>query len=129
MKLIPPYKTVLLTTIVLFFTLKINAQKKPVTSANTKLEKVLQERKRLLKGGYIKSYYTIQVFSGDIKNAKKVLSECKNEFEDASQIFYETPNYKVQIGKYRNRLDADRALTNIQEKYPSAFVFEPKAKK
>jgi len=108
----------------------MNAQQEvSITTTDSKLEEVLQERKRLIKGGYIKNYHTIQVFSGDITNAQKVLAVCKTEFPDRSQIFYETPNYKVQIGKYRNRLDADRALLKISEKYPNAFVFKPKEKK
>ncbi len=120
------YKITLTLVLFLFFSLQMNAQE---STTNIKLKKVLQERKQLLNKGYIKNYYTIQVFSGDITNAQKVLAICKAEFTDRSQIFYETPNYKVQIGKYRNRLDADRALERITEKYPSAFVFKPKEKK
>jgi len=123
------YKTIILFTALCLFSVKMNAQEVYKTTVNSKLEKVLQERKRLLKNGYIKNYYTIQVFSGDIKNAQRALAISKTEFSDRSQIFYETPNYKVQIGKYRNRLDADRALVNITTKYPNAFVFEPKEKK
>jgi len=123
------YKTTAFLALFCMFALSVNAQEQAATKTTVQLERVLKERKRLLDNGYIKNYYSIQVFSGDITNAKKVLSECKVDFEDRSEIIYETPNYKVQIGKYRTRLDADRAFQKISEKYPSAFVFEPKGKK
>ncbi len=108
------------------FSFSVTAQE---TSQNEKIQRVLKERKRLINNGNIKNYFVIQVFSGDIANAKKVLSVCRTQFSDYSQIFYETPNYKVQVGKYRNRLDADSALHIISKNYPSAFVFKPKEKK
>ena len=120
-------KISLLITGFLVFTTAASAQetnKKSVT--DIKINRVLKEKKRLLKNGNIKNYHTIQVFSGNIEGAQKVLANCKVEFEDKSQIIYETPNYKVHIGTYRNQLDADRALIKIAEVYEYAFTFEPK---
>lgn len=117
--------------IALLFHLNSVAQEATVTiEQDEKLETIMKERKRLLKKGELRTHYTIQVFSGEIENAQKVLKECKSKFKDhKSQIFYETPNYKVWVGKYRNRLDADRALLLIHEDYPGAFAFKPDNKK
>lgn len=118
--------SILITGFFAFTTLS-NAQETNKESAiNTKITRVLKEKKRLLKNGNIKNYYTIQVFSGNIEGAQKVLAKCKVEFEDKSQIIYETPNYKVHIGAYRNQLDADRALIEITASYEYAFTFKPK---
>ena len=91
---------------------------------------LLETRKQLLKKEEIRTHYTIQVFSGAYANAEKVLKECKKSIKDyRSRLLYETPNYKIWIGEFRNRLDADRALLTVHEKYPGAFVFKPDSKK
>ena len=120
-------KTSLLISAFCAFTTFSSAQESSEPSTtDAKITHVLKEKKRLLKNGNIKNYYTIQVFSGDIENAQKVLTMCKTEFEDESRIIYETPNYKVHIGTYRNQLDADSALVAISEVYENAFTFKPK---
>ena len=122
----------LITTLVfaLLLSSKGIAQEATVTiEQDDKIERLFKERKRLLKNGELKGYYSIQVFSGEISGAQKVLKNCKKLFTDhKSQIEYQTPHYKVWIGKFRNQLDADRALLNISEEYESAFVFKPKNK-
>ena len=120
-------KISLLTAIFFVFTPLASAQETNDTNiTNEKISRVLKEKKRLLKNGNIKNYFTIQVFSGNIEGAQKVLAKCKVEFKDKSQIIYETPNYKVHVGAYRNQLDADNALIEISEVYEYAFTFKPK---
>ncbi len=72
--------------------------------------------------------YKIQLFYGNLNEAHKVLAKFKTTYGGmwSSKIKFETPNYKVWIGNYRNRLEADRALMRIQKKFPSAFIFKPK---
>ncbi|MDV7393152.1 hypothetical protein RZS08_17400, partial [Arthrospira platensis SPKY1] len=55
--------------------------------------------------------YKIQIFNGDLTNAKKVLNDFKkeNKHTDATLIFH-TPTYKVWVGFYKNRIDAERNL-------------------
>ncbi len=74
------------------------------------------------------SSYKIQLFYGNLNEAHKVLGKFKTTYGDmwSSKIKFETPNYKVWVGNYRNRLEADRALMRIQTKFPSAFIFKPK---
>ena len=42
---------------------------------------------------------------------------------------FETPNYKVRVGNFRTRLEADRGLVKVQKEFKSAFVFKPKKEK
>jgi hypothetical protein len=123
----------IITTIVvtLFICLKSYSQDGDITiEQNPKITQLLKERKRLLKNGEIKNYYSIQVISGEIKTARETLADCKSKFTDyKSDIVYQTPHYKVRVGQYRNRLDADAALLIISEHYPGAFVFKPENKK
>jgi hypothetical protein len=70
--------------------------------------------------------YKIQIFNGDHANAKKVLNDFKkeNKLVDATIIFH-TPTYKVWVGFYKNRIDAERNLSEIRKKYTSSFVIKP----
>ncbi len=76
---------------------------------------------------YGSSSYKIQLFYGSLEDAHTTLKKFKFNFENwEGSIKYETPNYKVWVGDYRNKIDADRALLKINEKFPGAFVFENK---
>ncbi len=125
------HKTIITTALTLFTWSNSYSQDGQVTIEQDPLvEQLLQKRKQLLKTGELKNYYSIQVISGDINTARKTLTNCKTKFTDyKSDIVYQTPHYKVWIGKYRNRLEADAALLQITKEYPGAFVFEPENKK
>ncbi|HPF96760.1 MAG: SPOR domain-containing protein [Flavobacteriaceae bacterium] len=73
--------------------------------------------------------YRIQIYSGNRTEAEKTMSDYKNKFSNwKSTMVYETPNYKVWVGSFMTRLEADRALVDIQTKFNGAFVFKPKPK-
>jgi len=38
---------------------------------------------------------------------------------------YETPNYKVWVGRFRTRMEADRKLVKVKKLFPNAFLFTP----
>ena len=124
-------KIIITTALTLFICLKSYSQEGIVTiEQDSKVTKLLNERANLLAKGELKNYYSIQVISGEIKTARETLADCKTKFTDyKSDIVYQTPHYKVWVGKYRNRLDADAALLKITEEYPGAFVFRPENKK
>lgn len=70
--------------------------------------------------------YRIQIFSGNNNKASEVIKEFRDLYTEwPSTIVYETPNYKVWIGNFRNSLEADRALAKIKESFPAAFRFKP----
>ena len=46
-----------------------------------------------------------------------------------SILEFETPNYKIWVGNFRNKLEADRTLLKVQKEFPNAFVFKPKKDK
>lgn len=70
--------------------------------------------------------YKIQIFYGNNGDANSVLQKFKQEHPDWPIILtYQPPNYKVWIGDFRNRLEADRAFLKIKEDFSSAFIFQP----
>lgn len=71
--------------------------------------------------------YKIQIYSGKRASAEGALEKFKETFANTnSKLVYETPNYKVWVGSYRSRLEADRALLKLKGLFPSSFIFKPK---
>ena len=72
-------------------------------------------------------YYSIQIYSGNYSEADS-LYKFSNDFfiSDSVFFFYETPNYKIQVGKFWNKLRAQKKLKEIQKKFKSAFILKPK---
>ena len=76
------------------------------------------------------SNYKIQIFNGNRSSAEKARLEFRNSFSDwSTSMKYETPNYKIWIGSFKTRLEADRALVTVKKKFGNAFVFKPKKEK
>lgn len=75
--------------------------------------------------------YKIQIYwSNDSFKADKAQSEFINKYAIRPIIMkYQTPNYKVWVGNFRDRLEADRALIRIRKNFPRAFIFQPKEDK
>jgi len=53
------------------------------------------------------------------------LLNLKKDPQYRSSLEYETPNYKIWVGNFRSRLEADRALVKVKRKFTSAFIFKP----
>jgi len=97
-----------------------NIQRDPRVDALLNLK--IHMQKNLLLG----DNYTAQIYSGNLTEARVM----KNRFQWLFTqwpviVHYETPNYKVWAGNFSTRLSADRALKEIQRKFPSAFLFKP----
>jgi len=74
--------------------------------------------------------YKIQLYYGELDQAHSILGKFKTKFSKWSgKVLFETPNFKVWVGNFRTRLEADRALMSIRREFPSAFIFKPKSKK
>ena len=68
----------------------------------------------------------IQIYNGNRNQAEMIKEEYIKLFDDSTAtVIYETPNYKVWIGSFFTRLEADKSLLKIRKKYKSAFIFRP----
>ena len=71
--------------------------------------------------------YKIQIYSGNRSGAEKAQTDFRNSFSEwPSTKEFETPNYKIWVGNFKTRLEADRALVKIKRKFTNAFPFKPK---
>ena len=95
-------------------------------NANEKISELLILKKKLETKNKLSDGYTIQLYYGDLVVANKIIREYQKYFDSwPAYIKYETPNYKVWIGNFNSRLEADRARIEIKNKYPSAFILKP----
>ena len=90
-------------------------------SENT-LIKELISKKRSFNKEY--SYgFRIQLYNGLETVAIKTLRKFKYDFPDIeTHLEYRQPEWKTQVGFYKTKLEADRALLNFKRKYQSAIV-------
>ncbi|MGB3605611.1 MAG: SPOR domain-containing protein [Psychroserpens sp.] len=71
--------------------------------------------------------YKIQLDFGSRSEAMSLEQNFQNTFSEwPAEVVYETPNYKVWVGNFSTRLEADIALKKIKTKFSKAMVFEPK---
>ena len=67
--------------------------------------------------------YRIQLYNGFEVEAKKTRAKFKLDFpEIKTYLIYRQPEWKIQVGTYKTKLEADRAILAIKKKYGSAIV-------
>jgi len=94
------------------------------------IAKLLEIKKDMNKDDKNSDRYKIQIYSGNLGSAESIKSKFENSNgKIRSQLVFETPNYKVWVGSFRTRLEAERALVDVQKKFTDAFIFKPKKEK
>lgn len=115
------------TFIVLFSSTIIFAQtnNQPISN-DQKIENLLIEKRKINSSITVNDRYKIQIFNGDSELSKKKLIEFKKEFTNYDgTIVFSTPFYKIWVGQFKTRIEAERNLIEIKKKYPNAFLILP----
>jgi len=69
--------------------------------------------------------YRIQIYNGNRQGAKKSEEEFNKVFSDwRPSLKFQTPNYKIWVGDFKTRLEADRALLRIKKEFRHAFIIK-----
>ncbi len=104
------------------------AQQGTVTVNQDKnIDVLLDLKKEMNKTDNSTDRYKIQVYSGNRSDAEATQSKFNSTFDKwNSNIVYEYPNFKIWVGSFTTRLEADRALKEVKQKFSSAFIFKPK---
>ena len=106
------------------FALQANAQEGKVNIDQHKDISTLLEFKKDLS---TVDLYKIQVYQGNRSGAETAKSKFASDYDEwPISMEYETPNYKIWVGNFRSRLEADKALIKIKKNYTNAFIFKPK---
>ena len=97
-----------------------------IINQDSKLLKVLELKKIVNQEAFTSGQYTVQIFSGNFKDYQDLLNLI-NEEKEFDEVFFsfETPYYKIRVGKYVSKIKAIKELKKIKKKYPSAFILQP----
>lgn len=122
------FKSTLYLTLTSMFILSINnsVAQQITIQLDPKFEELLQDRKKLVSSATTYVNFKIQIFNGSSTESKKVLIDFKNQFKNQdATIVFSTPLYKVWVGNYKTRIDAERNLAALRRNYPNALLIKP----
>lgn len=102
------------------------SQSQLVSSELDSLDQLIKYKHELEANHELKSTYKLQLFSGSLEEANDIVEEFKSlNLKVDSKIVYQTPNYKVWVGNFRNRIQADRLFVLLKSKYPNTLIIRP----
>ena len=115
-----------LISLIIFLSHSIaNAQDENVIYNDTLTQKLFQIKRDYSKRIFESTYYTIQIYFGDLKNADSIIIDFEENYEGIkSELIFETPNYKVRIGEYKDINIASQKLEGIRRTYPGSFIIK-----
>jgi len=120
---------IIFTFIVISFLIKAQSgdDKKVVIHQSPAIGKLVDKHIEINKNFKKSDGFRVQIFSINGANSSDRANLMKAEFiskyPDAEvHIVYKAPYYKVRIGDFRQKLDAEKYMKSIKSDYPFAFV-------
>jgi len=112
--------------ILFFFNFNTIIAQEVTVNQDPKFEQLLSEKRKVNSSITINNRYKIQIFNGSSEESKKTLIQFKKENKtyDATIVF-STPLYKVWIGNFKTRIEAEHNLNILKKKYPNAILIKP----
>tara|TARA_X000000950_G_scaffold85533_1_gene107658 strand:- start:2017 stop:2397 length:381 start_codon:yes stop_codon:yes gene_type:complete len=103
----------------------LNCQENSIRYNDTITKKFYDLKKDYSKRIFESTFYTIQIYFGDLKKADSILEDFRENYQEIkSNLIFETPNYKVRIGEYKDVNIASKKLEEIRRMYPSSFIIK-----
>lgn len=118
------YKLLGTLILALFISLISNAQQNGTVNiqSGAKINAVIAKKRAYNKEKEIKGF-KIQIFNGSEQGAYNTRDKFSTLFpDDDIKIQFSSPEWKVQVGNYLTRLEADRELLKIKDDFPNAIV-------
>ena len=102
----------------------------PKHAVNKQIDVVLDSMDRYnLSRKYIEGF-TIQIYTGlkreDALGAKKQLTSSLPDIDAEVEVQYVQPNFRVKVGKYFNRLEAQQDYSEVKRYFSSAIIVPDK---
>ena len=106
---------------------KATAYVEPRHNVNKQLDTVLDSINRINLNRKVIDGFTIQVYSGrreEALNAKKTLTSALPDLE--SEVQFTEPIFRVKVGKYFTRVEAQQDYTAVKRYFPAAIIIPEK---
>lgn len=92
-----------------------------------RLDSLLNKKIALDRDRYANEYYTLQLYYGNLETATETLENAKEAYPNIPvELSFETPNYKVQAGRFKDKILGLKTLDTIKRDFPSAFLLTRK---
>ena len=115
----------LVFTSVYLYSGSLNGQENSIRYNDTLTKKFYDLKKEYSKRVYESTFYTIQIYYGGLLEADSILEDFRENYQEIkSDLIFETPNYKVRIGEYKDINVASQKLEEIRRIYPSSFIIK-----
>ena len=127
-------RTNLFLIIFVFFSLSVMAQVKypgkVVITQDYRIDRLIEKHKTFGEKGKQEGY-RVQIFFDSGTNSKTRAAAKKGQFvarypETGAYLTFKSPHYKVRVGDFRCRMDAEGFRKEIEEDFPGAFVVKDK---
>ncbi|WP_395075008.1 SPOR domain-containing protein [Flavobacterium sp.] len=104
-----------------------NAQSgKTSITQDQRFEQLLNEKRKINSSITLSDRFKIQIFTGDSETSKLALQDFRKKNKDIdATIVFNTPIYKVWVGNFKTRIEAEKKLQDFKKKYPNAFLIKP----
>lgn len=94
---------------------------------DAKLDSLIKLKIDVEKNRYESEYFTLQLYYGSLTVANETLEKFKTTFSHIPvDLSFETPNYKVQVGRYKDKIVALKMLDSVKKAFPAAFLLTRK---
>jgi len=96
----------------------------PTKHINAELDSILKiKAARSLEIGYLQGF-SIQIYSGrsreEANNAKQAVYELLED--ETAEVYYDQPVFRVKVGKYFSKLEAEPNFQALRKSFPQALV-------
>ena len=103
----------------------LNCQENSIRYNDTITKKFYNLKKDYSKRIFESTFHTIQIYFGNLSEADSILIDFQENFEGIkSELIFETPNYKVRIGEFKDINKASQKFEGIRRKYPGSFIIK-----
>jgi cell division protein FtsN len=118
-------KTLVYTVILVCFSVIGHAQNANINiEQDVKIDQLLDIYKSALSSS---EYYRIQVGFGNSDKAQAIKSDVEIDFPELpARIDFDSPTYRVRVGRFKTKLEAERKFNEVRAKYPDAMLLKPK---
>lgn len=119
---LPGYRKIWILGFIFLFNGMLNTH---AQQADIAIQKILQEKRKENLEKKITGY-KIQIYYGLSESKARGL---KNKFAEEFpgyevRLFYAQPEWKVHVGNFRTKYEAEKALKDIRAVFPNAFVLQ-----
>ena len=91
-----------------------------------KIEDIIAVKKALYQTQFETQYYAIQLYYGNYTAAQRIAMAFKEAYPSwEAKVDFDSPNYKVRVGRFKELSIAQQKLEVIRKEYPAAFLLEP----